>query len=180
MRVFWLVFDKIERYMVIFCLISIVLLVFFGVVSRFVFHYAIDWSEELVRYMFIWGGLFGASAAFKNGKHSGVPLVIERLPAAMQRASAWSVMIASAGYCGFMALQGFRGTMRAFATNQLSSSTGIPVWVVNLIMALAFTWCAIRALQFFFTPQPGKSEIEEELEAVGANPQDAFTTRREG
>ncbi len=164
----WLaaILDGVERYAIIVCLSFIVILVFFGVLSRFIFHYSIAWSEELVRYLFIWGGLFGAAAGFRYGKHSGVPLVIERLPKALQRVSAWSVMFAAVGYCGFMAVQAYRGTLRAFATGQLSSSTGIPVWVVNALMALAFSWCAIRAAQFFFAPPAVKSELEEELESA--------------
>ena len=170
MRVILTVFDAIERYMLIFCLVSIVLLIFFGVLSRFIFHYSIAWSEELVRYMFVWGGLFGAAAAFRSGKHSGIPIIIERLPLPLQRLSAWSVMIATTGYCGFMAVQAYRSVLRAFATGQVSPTTGIPVWVVNLIMALAFTWCTIRAAQFFFSP-PGKSEMKEELEAAESGAQ---------
>ena len=167
MRVFWRIFDAIERYLLIFFLISIVLLIFSGVLSRFFFSYSIAWSEELVRYIFIWGGLLGAAAAFRHGKHSGVPILIERLPLFLQRLSAWSVMMATSGYCGFMAVQAYRSTLRAFATGQISPSSGIPVWVVNLLMALAFTWCAIRAAQFFFSP-PRKNELKEELEAAGS------------
>ena len=168
MRVLTALLDNIERYMIILCMLLIVVLVFLGVLSRFIFHYSIAWSEELVRYLFIWGGLFGAAAGFRYGKHSGVPLIVEKLSPRMQRLSAWSVVIGSVGYCGFMALQAYRGTLRAMGTGQISSGTGIPVWTVNLLMALAFTWCAIRAAQYFFAPPQSKSELEEELDAQNA------------
>ncbi len=77
MRVLTALLDNIERYMIILCMLLIVVLVFLGVLSRFIFHYSIAWSEELVRYLFIWGGLFGAAAGFRYGKHSGVPLIVE-------------------------------------------------------------------------------------------------------
>ena len=166
MRIFWKIFDAFERYFVIFCLASIVLLIFAGVLSRFVFNFAISWSEEFVRYLFIWGGLFGAAAAFRYGRHSGLTILTDRLPLPLQRLAAWVAMLVTVGFCGFMALQSFRATLRAFDTGQTSPSTGLPVYVVNVVMALAFIWCTVRAAQFFFSPPQGKSELEEELETV--------------
>ncbi len=160
--------DLIERSAVILCLFLIVALVFGGVLSRYVFHHSIAWSEELVRYLFMWGGLFGAAAAFRSGRHSGIPLIVDRLPRFLQIACEWAVMLGSAGFTAFMAAQAFRGTLRAFRTGQMSSSTPIPIWVVNGIMALAFAFCAIRVLQAFFAAKPAKSELDEELAAEQA------------
>ena len=181
MRIFWLIFDAFERYLIIFCLAAIVLLIFFGVLSRFVFNFAISWSEEFVRYLFIWGGLFGAAAGFRYGRHSGLSILTDRLPLPLQRVAAWVSMLVTAGFCGFMALQSFRGTMRAFDTGQTSPRTGLPVYVVNLVMALAFVWCTVRAAQFFFAPPQGKSELQEELETIEKKnaPAASFTAGRE-
>ncbi len=153
-----------ERAIIIVCLFLIVALIFGGVLSRYIFHHSIAWSEELVRYLFIWGGLFGASAAFRSGRHSGIPLIVDRLPLSLQRACDWVVMLGSAGFTAFMAVQAFRGMARALRTGQMSSSTPIPIWVVNGLMGLAFAFCALRVLQAFFAAKPMKSELEEEME----------------
>lgn len=166
MRIFWLLFDAFERYMVIACLLFIVLFIFLGVLSRFVFNFAISWSDELVRYLFIWGGLFGAAAGFRYGKHSGITVLTDRLSAPMQRFFAWTAMLVTVGFCGFMALQSFRSTLRAFATGQTSPSTGLPVYIVNVVMALAFVWCTVRAAQYFFSPPQGKNELQQELDTA--------------
>lgn len=166
MRIFWLLFDAFERYMVIFCLFFIVVFIFLGVLSRSLFNFAISWSDELVRYLFIWGGLFGAAAGFKYGKHSGITVLTDRLSPPLQRLFAWIAMLVTVGFCGFMALQSFRATLRAFDTGQVSPSTGLPVYIVNVVMALAFVWCTVRAAQFFFSPPQGKSELQQELETA--------------
>jgi C4-dicarboxylate transporter DctQ subunit len=74
-----------EEGVIVLCMTGIVILTFGAVLSRFVFNFSIAWSEELVRYMFIWGAMFGASFAFKHGAHSGLPILVEKFPPRLAR-----------------------------------------------------------------------------------------------
>ena len=56
------------------------LLVFFQIVTRYVFSYSLAWSEELARYLMIWAALLGASPIFKDNQHIRLDLVYGRLP----------------------------------------------------------------------------------------------------
>jgi len=47
-----------------FC--AMLLLVLFQIVARYVFRAAPVWTEEAARYCMVWGGLLGATAAFKS------------------------------------------------------------------------------------------------------------------
>jgi C4-dicarboxylate transporter DctQ subunit len=143
-------FDSIEFAAIVICGVGIVSLVFFGVLSRFLFHYSIAWSEELARYMFLWGALFGASAACRNGQHGGIPLLVDKFSYGVQRVFEAAVPFGTAIFLGCMAWQSFLSAQRAFTSGQTSSTTGIPVWVVNGIMAAAFGLAVIRCAQGYF------------------------------
>ena len=145
----WL--DRAEAAVIIACGAGIVLLIFSGVLSRFVFHYSIAWSEELARFLFLWGALFGAAAACRTGQHGGIPLLMDRLSPGAQRAVEIVVGLGVTGFLGYLAWQSWGTTGRAWSTGQVSTTTGIPIWVVNGGMLLAFLLAVLRSIQGFLT-----------------------------
>ena len=58
-----------------------VVLVFGNVVLRYGFNSGITVSEELSRWLFIWGTFLGALVALREHGHLGVDLVVSKLPA---------------------------------------------------------------------------------------------------
>ncbi len=72
---------------------------FGAVVSRFSFHYALPWSEELVRYLFAWTTMVGSSIALRAGAHIGINVVTERVPQSLKKAVAVIGMIFSMSFC---------------------------------------------------------------------------------
>jgi C4-dicarboxylate transporter DctQ subunit len=143
----WL--DRLERLIVVGLIGGIVLLVFSGALSRYVFSYSIAWSEELARFFFLWGALFGAAAACRYGQHGGIPLVVDRFPARMQRMAEAIVLVGLLGFLGYLAWQSWGTTLRAYSTGQTSMTTKIPIWVVNAGMCAAFCLAILRTLQGF-------------------------------
>jgi TRAP-type C4-dicarboxylate transport system permease small subunit len=57
-----------------------VVLVFGNVVMRYGFNSGITVSEELSRWLFIWGTFLGALVALRERGHLGVDMVVARLP----------------------------------------------------------------------------------------------------
>ena len=152
--------DSIEFFAIVFCCSGIVLLVFFGVLSRFFFHYSIAWSEELARYMFLWGALFGGSAACRNAQHGGIPILVDKLPAAGQRVIEALVPLGMAVLLATLAWQTSKSTIQAFESGQISSTTEMPVWIVNFIVSVAFGLSVFRCVQGFFERAYRVDEIE--------------------
>ena len=60
--------DKICRTASIGFLSLMLLLVLFQVLARYIFQSVPVWTEEAARYCMIWGGLFGATVAFRADK----------------------------------------------------------------------------------------------------------------
>ena len=142
--------DTFERVMVVLLLFLIVALIFSGVLSRFIFHYSIAFSEELARFVFVWGALLGASSAFRTGEHSGIPLVANRFGPTGRRVIE---IFVAAGVLTFMSYLVFMtgvSTMKSFGSGQISTTTEIPVWTINFGMMIAFMVGVIRCIQGFF------------------------------
>jgi TRAP-type C4-dicarboxylate transport system permease small subunit len=55
-----------------------------GVLTRFVFHASLSWSEELDAYLFVWLTCLGAAAGVKLHAHPCVQALADRLPVQAQ------------------------------------------------------------------------------------------------
>ena len=158
LRLSWVAFDWLEKLIVVLFLTGIVVLIFSGVLSRFVFHYSIAFTEELARFLFVWGALLGAAAAFRTGDHGGVPLLANRFGPRLQRAVEIFVALGVTGFMGYLVFMSSVSTMKSFQSGQISTTTEIPVWIINLGMMLAFSVAVVRCIEGFrrgaFKPQP--------------------------
>jgi C4-dicarboxylate transporter, DctQ subunit len=143
----WL--DGAEKFLVVVLCGGIVVLVFSGALSRYVFSYSMAWSEELARLLFLWGALFGAAAACRYGQHGGIPLMVDKLPPWLQRVVEAVVFAGMLGFLGYLAWQSWETTTRALASGQINMTTKIPIWVVNAGMFAAFCLAILRTVQGF-------------------------------
>lgn len=78
-----LTFEQIFHHFIKWALFMITgamtLVVLLGVLFRYVLKAPLPWSEELARYLMIWGASLGAFVAFKEGSHIGMTMVMDRL-----------------------------------------------------------------------------------------------------
>ena len=64
----------------VFATLAEVVLLLTGVLSRYVFHAPIVWSDELASIIFLWLAMFGAAVALQRGQHMRLSYVVGRLP----------------------------------------------------------------------------------------------------
>lgn len=69
-------------------LVSIVVVTFVQVLSRYVLQTSLAWTEELARYFFIWLASLGAAYAFKTRSHFLIRFVIDKFSQTLQNAVA--------------------------------------------------------------------------------------------
>ncbi|WP_346294697.1 TRAP transporter large permease subunit [Rhodopseudomonas sp. P1] len=74
-----------------------VVVLFAGVVSRYVFHSPLIWSDELASILFLWLAMFGAAVAFRRGEHMRMTAMVA---GASPRLRAWLDLV---GICAAMA-----------------------------------------------------------------------------
>jgi TRAP-type C4-dicarboxylate transport system permease small subunit len=83
------------------------------VIARYAFGAPLIWSEEAARYLFVWVSMFGAALAARQGGHYAMSALVERLPAAAQRAAAVVAFIISAGFLLVLLRTGINETLQA-------------------------------------------------------------------
>lgn len=150
LRILAEVLNWIEKWTVVIFLIGIVVMIFSGVASRFVFHYSIAFTEELARFVFVWVALLGASSAFRTGEHAGIPLLANRLGPRSRRAIEIFVAVGVTGFMCYLVFMSGVSTMKSYQSGQISTTTEIPVWTINAGMMIAFVIGVIRCIQGFF------------------------------
>jgi TRAP-type C4-dicarboxylate transport system permease small subunit len=139
--------DRAEFWFITLACVGIVLLVFAGVLSRFVFAHPMAWSEELARYLFLWAALVGAASACRNNQHGGIPLLVHKFPQAGQRLVEIFVTVLVVLVLCVLAWQSLGSTMQGFTSGQTSLASGIPIWVINGIALIAYLLAILRTLQ---------------------------------
>ena len=71
--------QKIIKYLIAIFLTSMVVLVFTNVVSRYFINFAIAWTEEVSRFMFIWVVFLSAVLAYVNDEHLKLDILEKKL-----------------------------------------------------------------------------------------------------
>lgn len=114
-------------------LIAMTALTCWQVFTRYVLNNPSTWSEELVGYLFAWASLFGASLITGERGHMNIPVVVEKMPAAVQKFFAiFAELIAMAFSLIILVYGGYRITL--LAMGQMTSSLGVAVGVFYVAM----------------------------------------------
>ena len=122
----------------------LVLDVWLGVVARYVLHWQIPWTEELARYIMIWGILLAVPCCCFRREHIGLTLLHDRLPPKLLRIV--NVFLDLVAFC-FFAFLAFTGT--AFAEKglaQVSTVFSMPMAVPYAAIPTAFSLAAVQTL----------------------------------
>lgn len=105
-------------------------LVFFNVLSRFIFNLDVAWSSELVTFCLVWGSFLGGAAAVQRGAHMRVGEVIEALPRRARLMLEALVLLATLALLIFVAWYGLAICQRTWA-----QETTVLYWPQGLLYA---------------------------------------------
>lgn len=72
--------DQVENIVLVGMFVAMVLVIFFQVIMRYVFHNSSSWSEELGKFIFVWISWLGILIGQKKNEHIKITLVVDRLP----------------------------------------------------------------------------------------------------
>ena len=138
--------ENIEKYICIATLAVMLLLTFANVVSRFVLHMSLSFSEEIVTNLFVLASLAGASLAIHNGSHLGLDYLTSSLPGAVQRALAVAANLLGIIMCCVILYFGIHMVIDEYVAKQLSATMQWPEWIYGLSVPcgaslLIFRYC---------------------------------------
>jgi len=113
-----------------------VLDVWFGIISRYMVDLQITWTEELARYLMIWGSLLAVSCGVYYREHVGLMLLLESLPRKLQLVI--RVMLDLLGLAFFMVLAWYGFNMARDGARQYAT-------IFNMTMTLPFAAVPVSA-----------------------------------
>lgn len=141
------IFNHIEEGFLTISFAAMAIICFIQVVTRFILHYSIPWSEEFLRALFIWSSCMGASCAFKTKSHLGVDAFVNLLPKLPKKAVAFISYIVCLVFCIVIIKYGFEVTSMHFQTKQISVSMGTPICLVSAALPVSFSFMFVRIIQ---------------------------------
>jgi len=77
-------------------LIAMVLITFSQVVSRYLLHVSLSWSEESARFLLMWMAMLSAAYGFKTKSHFALTFIVGRFSAGWRRTIGLLVTLATA------------------------------------------------------------------------------------
>ena len=129
------ILDKILQVAVFILITGMIVTVSLQIIAR-VFFTALSWTEEMSRYLLVWGSFLGASLAYHRGAHIAVTFVLERLSTGARR---WTVFVAHLFSLVFFILGFWYGIeMIKMQVFQVSPSLNLPMKDVYLVIPISF------------------------------------------
>jgi len=135
----------LENSILIFLLAAMIVVAVGQIVSRNVFGIGISWGDPLLRILVLWVGLAGAIVATRENHHISVNALARLLPRRLQVVNHILMNLFASAVSGLIAYHSAR-----FVYFELEAHTvafaGVPAWVCQLIMPIAFSAMAVRFL----------------------------------
>ena len=103
------ILDKLESIFKYICGVSmsiIVVVLFYAVVMRYVFHKPLGWSMELSRYIFLWMVMISAVLVTRERSHIQITFIMHRIPTKVRFVWINILRILMIGFCWIMIQQG--------------------------------------------------------------------------
>ncbi|MGM8365265.1 TRAP transporter small permease [Virgibacillus sp. W0181] len=128
----------VSRYMLIFLVGSMSLVIIAQVFCRTFLGFSIFWSEEYARYCLIWTTFIGASMAMKNGELAMFDLFLAKTKKEWQDYYRLILNFLVLIFVVVSIYFGFKQVFSPTALMQVSPALRIPMWFVNLSVPTGF------------------------------------------
>lgn len=150
------VLDKVEITLKYICgifMVVIVVVLFYAVIMRYVFHNPPGWSLELGRYMFLWMVMLGAVLVTRERSHIQITFVVNLFPPMIKLFWINILRIIMIWFCWVMIQQGFAiyPTVSEASSPALGISMGwlyLSVPVAGFLIALYLIESVIESILY--------------------------------
>ena len=152
------VFDNLEEMLCATLTGSMACLGFANVASRYLLHYSISFSQELVLNAFVWVTFLGAAVAFKRGSHIAVAFLVNKFSIPAQKMLILFSGIVCVGLFVLLIGCSIDQVISEFTLATTSDALGIPVYWYTLGIPLFSILIVIRIIQATIKQYRGSGE----------------------
>jgi len=128
---------------------GLVVMVFSGVLARYIFNYSLAWSDELAGLLFVWLTLLGSVAALRRRTHMTIGFFPRLFDPRGQRAIGMYVMAAILFFLAFMVVEGV--TLTRVTMGDKSAVLRLPIGLYYLSLPVAGVLMLLYALRQVWT-----------------------------
>ena len=153
--------DYLEEIILLILLVLMTCIMGIQIVSRYVFQNSLTWSEELVRYMFVWSAFLGIPFCIKPGLSIKVDQFRNLFPIPLQKALMYIDKIIIFVLFLVMFIYSCLVVKASYLSGQTSPAMQIPMWIVQLSVCVSSLLSMIRSIQNFANLIRGKTKIEQ-------------------
>jgi len=140
--------SSIETFLGGLCFSLSLILMFYEVVSRYIFNFSVYWSEELVRYLIIWSMFIGASMIIKTDGHIAISFFVDKLSERRKTIANQLNNLFCLIYSIFLLYTGWLLVNEAYIAKNISDSRmETPMWIPYLILPLGGLLLSVRWIE---------------------------------
>lgn len=139
--------DKIEEYLCIACLAVMTVLVFANVLSRYVLHMSLSFSDEITTYLFVLLSMMGTAIAAKRRAHLGLSLLTDALPPSARRILAIFSYSVATVFSAALFYYGILMVINERMLGQVTASMQWPEWIYGTFIPFGAFFVTLRFAQ---------------------------------
>ncbi|SET65909.1 TRAP-type C4-dicarboxylate transport system, small permease component [[Clostridium] aminophilum] len=149
----------VEELFLVTILCSIVIVMLYQIVRRYIFNASLSWSEEFCRYAFIWFIFLALPYSIRLGSELRMDAVISALPSKANRTLKLVLTVASLLFTAFLFFQSVTAVQESVIAGEISTGLHLPKQYIYLSMPVGFGLAVIRYIQVIL-PQVTHREKE--------------------
>ncbi len=135
----------LEDSLLISLLVSMILLASGQILLRNFFDMGIIWVDPLLRVLVLWTGLIGATVASRENKHIRIDLLSRFISKRLHLITQVFIGLFTASVCAIISWYGAGWVIMDYQ-DKLTGFAGLPSWVLEVIIPIAFGLIAVRYL----------------------------------
>ena len=153
--------DYLEETILLILLVLMTCIMGIQIVSRYVFQNSLTWSEELVRYMFVWSAFLGVPFCIKHGLSIKVDQFRNLFPVPLQRILMYIDKIIIFLLFLVLFIYSFKVVRATYLSGQTSPAMQLPMWTVQISVTVSSLLSMIRSIQNLSHLVRGKIKLEQ-------------------
>ena len=153
--------DYLEETILLILLVLMTCIMGIQIVSRYVFQNSLTWSEELVRYMFVWSAFLGIPFCIKHGLSIKVDQFRNLFPIPLQKVLMYIDKIIIFLLFLVLFIYSFTVVRATYLSGQTSPAMQLPMWTVQISVTVSSLLSMIRSIQNLSHLVRGKIKLEQ-------------------
>lgn len=153
--------DYLEETILLILLVLMTAIMGVQIVSRYIFQNSLTWSEELVRYMFVWSAFLGVPFCIKHGLSIKVDQFRNLFPVPLQRILMYIDKIIIFLLFLVLFIYSFKVVRATYLSGQTSPAMQLPMWTVQISVIVSSLLSMIRSIQNLLNLVRGKIKLEQ-------------------